>query len=486
MFRFDLPAWALAPTFVLLLGGCVSVPADLGRGDVEQLVAARGREPEPRRADADVASRVAELTAEPLTPDAALRVALIQSPRLLRAYARLGFAAADVHEAGRMSNPRLGLAALDSNAPGEGRQLTVGLALSFTDLLTLPMRSRLAETEYARTKQAIGAEVLELAADVEVAYYRLVGAKSVAALRRRVAEAATLSATLADRFSEAGNLTPREHALEHAAAAEARIDAASADGDVTAARLVLARILGLSLNGAWDLPTSLPMPPNEEPAIESLVAHAGEARLDLAAARARVDVLAGALGVTRWTRWVGDVEVGVEREREPDGSRRTGPTLAIEIPIFDQRRGRWLRAQAELEEATVDLTALALDVENQVRAAHDALQNARARFVEHRNARVPQRETVVARTQEEVNFMLSGVFELLAAKQQEYDAYQGYLESARDYWIARAELARAVGDTLPAEPTAGNERLDLDGLVEPKDEDASAHHDHHGAHGGTP
>jgi cobalt-zinc-cadmium efflux system outer membrane protein len=458
---------ALAPPLVLLLAGCASVPADLGRGDVDALATAHGRPAEAKRSEEDAKALVAELTAAPLTAEAAVRIALVQSPRLQRTYAQLGFVAAEVYEAGRMSNPRLGFSVLDSNVAGEDDQVTLGLALSFTDLLTLPTRNRLAKADYARFKQALGSEVVELAANVEAAYYRLVGAKQIAALRRRVADAATLSATLADRFRDAGNLTPRDHALEQAAGSEARIHASRADADALAARLELARLLGLATKDSWDVPTALPWPIGSDDDVDALVDHAGKTRLDLAAAKARVEVLADWLGVTRWTRWVGDVEVGVEREREPDGSRRMGPTLAIEIPIFDQRRGRLLRAQAELEEATVDLKALALDVENQVRVSYATLRNARARLVEHRDVLVPQREAAVARTQEEVNFMLRGVFELLIAKQQEYDAYQGYLEAARDYWLARVELTRAVGDALPSSADASASTLDLDELVKP-------------------
>lgn len=496
--RAIVPWRVFAPAILLLFGGCAGVPADLGRNDVDSLTAARGRASEPARTDAEVAALVDGLTRAPLSPESAVRIALVQSPRLQRTYAELGFVAADVYEAGRMSNPRLGIAVLDTNVAGEDDQVTLGLALSFTDLLTLPTRNRLAKADHARLKRAIGAEVLEFAADVEVAYYRLVGAKQVAALRARVAEAATLSATLADRFRDAGNLTPRDHALEQAAGAEARIDATRADAEVASARLTLARLLGLPTQQEWDVPTSLPGPLEVEDDLDALVVHAGEARLDLAAARARVEALADRLGVTRWTRWVGDVEVGVELEREPDGSRRRGPTLAVEIPIFDQRRGRLLRARTELATATIELKALVLEVENQVRFAYAGLLNARSRLSEYRAVLVPQREAAVARTQEEVNFMLTGVFELLVAKQQEYAAYQGYLESARDYWFARIELMRAVGDALPSAKTASGARLDLEEIITPETEDMdmdmegmdhSGHQGHDGndgSPGGTP
>jgi len=44
------------------------------------------------------------------------------------------------------------------------------------------------------------------------------------------------------------------------------------------------------------------------------------------------------------------------------------------------------------------------------------------------------------------------VYQLLAAKQGEIDARRGYLESLRDYWSARAELARAIGGSPPEKP----------------------------------
>lgn len=57
---------------------------------------------------------------------------------------------------------------------------------------------------------------------------------------------------------------------------------------------------------------------------------------------------------------------------------------------------------------------------------------------------------------------------LLATKQQEYNAYQGYLEAIRDYWLARAELTRAVGNSLPSSAHIGEEYLDVDEYLQPK------------------
>src|SRR3546814_5539821 len=50
--------------------------------------------------------------------------------------------------------------------------------------------------------------------------------------------------------------------------------------------------------------------------------------------------------------------------------------------------------------------------------------------------------------------MLVDVFELLAVRQQGFAAYGAYIDALRDYWIARAALARAVGRRLPSTPEA--------------------------------
>jgi hypothetical protein len=46
--------------------------------------------------------------------------------------------------------------------------------------------------------------------------------------------------------------------------------------------------------------------------------------------------------------------------------------------------------------------------------------------------------------------MLTGAFDLLMAKQQEFEAYQKYLEAVRDYWIIRADMQRSLGGRLPS------------------------------------
>ena len=67
----------------------------------------------------------------------------------------------------------------------------------------------------------------------------------------------------------------------------------------------------------------------------------------------------------------------------------------------------------------------------------------------YRHTVLPLREQIVDLTLKNYNFMLSGAFELIMAKQQEFEAYQKYLEAIRDYWIIRADMQRSLGGRLP-------------------------------------
>ncbi len=470
--------WWLPVAAAVILSGCASLPRDRGIGDVRSMVADRSGHvlSEP---DSETQKLVADLLAAPLTADSTAQIALVNNPRIRGEYARLGLAAAEVYNAGRLSNPRFGAAVLFPNAASAANQVTFGLVQSFTDLLLLPARSRFAKGEFERAKQEAGAAIIDLAADVESAYYRLVGARQVAVLRGTVGKAAQVSADLAQRFFDAGNMNALDLALEQSAASQARLNALRAETGVVTARNALNRLMGLRAgDDRWQVADRLPAPLDQEDDYDELLQLAWQSRLDLAAKRTQVDLLADSLGVTRSYRYVGGIDVGVATERETDRTRITGPSLSLELPIFNSGAGKVARAEALMDQAGAELQTLALNIGNDVQLAHAQVLAARALAEQFRSALIPQREAVVRRTQEEVNYMLKGQFELLSAKQQEYDAYQGYLEAVRDYWLARTDLAREVGARLPSQARVGSETVGP--TVLPEVPPPGMQHMHHG------
>lgn len=459
-----------AAMLMAALTGCASVPADWGRSEVAQMTTDHGRAL-PQVADVRVFT--ANALRDPLTADTAIQLALINNPSVRRETARLGFAAADVYEAGRLANPVFSLTRLsgDSSAGTNGPQLTLGIAFNFVNLLFLPANTRFAQAQFEAAKLSVGAAALDLAADVEVAWYEATGADQLAQMREAAARAGRASADLAQRYFDAGNIGARELAMEHAAASTAALAAISARAAAVGTRSRLNRLMGLNADqNAWTLDARLAEPlPQDDDAAE-LQRLSLDARLDVASLRRRSLAIADRYGFTRRTRVVSGIEIGAERERDFDGAIDAGPTLSLELPLFNWGGGRVASIQAALDQAEAELDERVLDISNEVQLGSAKVAAARSLADEYRRVLIPQREAVVARAQEQQNYMLIGIFEVILAKQQEYEAYAGYIEAVRDYWIARTELTRAVGRRLPSSAQEQKPTLDPADVLRPRGE----------------
>lgn len=465
---------ATSAVVAMALIGCASLPPERGYADTSDVVEARlGIVPVYRPTlDAPI-----DVPTEPLSVDDAIRVAFLHNPRIQQAYARIGIGRAELEEARRIANPTFGYAKL-SPRTGPGSQITHSLSVEFSEILLLSTRKRFAEAELARVQNVVAAELLTLATEVETAWFTSVSATLVAQMRSAVATSAQASADLAQRFFDAGNINRLQLEQERASSVLARIGAVRADAEADRARSDLANLLGLSSHAPWATHQRLPAPIAVHMDTDALVASAQSQRLDLVAAQQAARQREQALGITRRWRWLGSIDVGYARESEVDGGENRGPTLALGLPIFNQGQGALARAQAELLSARSERDALTLAVQNGARLALEQLRGRYDVAERYRTALLPSREAIVARSQEETNFMLMGVFELILAKQAEYDAYQEYLEAVRDYWIARAQLKREVGGELPGDAGDPSETIGVESILpsaEPPPMDHSMH-----------
>jgi len=459
----------------LFMAGCASLPRERGYIETRALIEAQrplAADWSPLRADPDP-----DVSSRPISADDAVRLALAHNPRIRALYARLGIGRAELEDARRLANPTLGYARMKSG--DGGAKITRRASLSLTDLLLLPTRTRMAEGELDRQQLAVASDVLALATEAEIAWYTAAGAQQIAAMRDLVAQAAQRSADLAERFFAAGNIHRLQLEQERAAATRARIDALMASAQALRARSALGGLLGLPSAATWSLEARLPAPRAVAYAADALIPLALESRLDLKALQQAVVTREDALGVTRRWRWLGSIEFEYEREREADGGRMRGPALALGLPLFDQGQGALERAKAELLQARAELDAKVHSIHDAARVGVEQLSLAAMIADRYRAELLPAHEAIVARTEERVNYMLVGVFELLAAKQQEYEAYQAYLEAVRDYWIARAELRGAVGGRLPDDDQPLIPTLGVEAILPVESEDQGHHHHHH-------
>ncbi len=455
----------------LSLTGCASLRTQPPDSSINQLLQDRGGPSvewsQLQNTPADQAS-VDEWLASTLSPDSAVRIAMLRSPKLQQEYARLGLARAEVLEAVQISNPSISL--LRQNlSPGDGVNRTLGFAMPLVDLILLPSRTRLAHADFNRARFDTAKAVFDVALDVESAWYVYVGAQQVADMRAAVSKATTVSAELAERFYAAGNITELQLNLERAAASEARIEVGAAKVEAAQRRLILNNLIGIdSSQSQWTALDRLPLPVKNEDDAATLLDIAREKNLQLLAARQQVLVMQASYKSTRNWRWLGGSGVGYEREKDADGTRLSGPSLELELPIFNQGQAKMARSQALLAEAQARLREAELSIENTIRANTNAVRTHSEAVTIFRDSLIPQREMVLARSQQEQNFMLIGVFELIQAKAKEYDAYQGYLEAVRDYWQARVELTRSVGERLPSDKKSTENTPSVEEILTPK------------------
>ncbi len=433
-----------ALALIALLGvagttGCATLRPAAAFSDVERLVGTRT----PRSihwnqgtpADRDVEQRIEALLANELTPEAAVQIALFNNRSLQATFGRLGIAQADLVQAGLLPNPVVHFAWRFA-ASGPGPSAEANLLLDFLRALEIPLRKRVAKAALEAAKLDVAHAVVNLAADVKVAYYTLQGGEQMLELRRTIARATQYSAEIAERQREAGATRRLDLVNEQALYEQAKLDLARAEVDVLEDREHLNTLLGLwGPQTNWALPRRLPDLPREELPSRGLESLAVSQRLGLAQA----------LGLARVEGLMPTAIIGPEAEREPEGNWTVGPAIEFPIPIFDQGQARVGTAAYELRQSFERYRALAVEVRSQVRKAWTRMESARRRAEHYPKVLLPLRREIIQETQREYNAMLAGVYQLLQAKRDEIEAGRSYVETLTEYWVARAELERAVG-----------------------------------------
>jgi cobalt-zinc-cadmium efflux system outer membrane protein len=441
-------------SLVLFAAGCAQVPQKGGFNDVQGLVEQRvdyqihwNQETE---ADREVEKAIDELLKNELAADAAVQIALLNNPNLQAVYEDLGITQADVVEAGLLENPVIFGQVRFPNRSEESNNYEFGITQNFLNILMQPARKKLSAIRFEQVKFEVADKVIQLVAEVRKSYFTALGARQIRDLRKEITSAARNSFELAQRLHSGGNFSDLQLATEKVHFEQSRIELANNETALFDAREQLTRLMGLwGARTNWRLPEQLPdMPANEVP-LDQMESMAVESRLDLAAERKAVDALAQALGITIDWRWIGHIEVGISRERETDKTWVTGPSLAIELPIFNQRQADIARLEAQLRRSQKRLAAQAIEIRSEVRALRNRLIMQRNLIDHYRDSVLPLREQIVDLTLKNYNYMLTGAFDLLMAKQQEFEAYHKYLEAVRDYWIILADIQRSLGGRLP-------------------------------------
>jgi outer membrane protein TolC len=449
---------------VALLGGCASFSPDGGFAAVEATAKERlGKDLSWARTDAELGridTRVAELLAKPLTMDDAVQVALLNNRGLQATFQELGITEAELVQAGRLPNPGFTFARLTR---GDTVEIDRGLHLNLARLLALPFVGQMEARRFEQTKGMVAMSMLSLAADTRKAYVNALAAEQGVRYMRQVKQAAEASAELARRMEQVGNFNKLQRAREQAFYADAALNQARAEQARAATRERLTRLLGVwGAQAQFALPERLPDLPKDALDLPDIERVALAQRLDVQGAKLATEQTAKNLGLTRTTRFINVLELGLVRNSSTVDSTQRGYEISLELPLFDWGGARVARAEAVYMQSLHRAAETAINARSEVREAYIGYRSAFDIARHHRDEIVPLRQRIAEENLLRYNGMLIGVFELLADARAQIASVNNYIESLRDFWIAQADLDMALigkpslgmpaGPAIAAEP----------------------------------
>lgn len=427
---------------LVLLTGCASLSSDGGLNDVARMTQERIGQPAGFSRDANNDQQVSTLLAQPLTPETAVQIALLNSPALKASFAELGVSESEFVQAGRMRNPSLGFGRIRGGGEAE---IDRSVMFDIAGLLTLPARSRIEQRRFEQAKLRAAVQAVQLASDTRRAYFMAVAAAQSAAFAEQVRGAAEASSELAEKMSKAGNWSKLDQARERAFYQDALTQQARSRHEAVATREQLIRLLGLSGERQnFVLPDRLPDLPPQPQQMNNAETQALSQRLDMLAARRDTEAMADALGLTKATGFINVFDAGYANKSSTGLPRENGYQVTFELPVFDWGSAKVARAQAQYMQSVHRAADAAVRARSEVREAYSSYRTTYEIARNYRDEVVPLRKKISDEVLLRYNGMLASVFELLADSREQLNSVNTAIDTQRDFWIADTRLQMAI------------------------------------------
>jgi outer membrane protein TolC len=446
--------WMVAIALAAAISGCASLDTPTEVTSVGSLVRERtGAELRWRMNEADaqaIQEAVKVRLEKPLTADAAVQVALLANPQAQRLLDQLDVAVAERAQASLMHNPFLDFTYLKPRNEGS-TGLEFGLGFELLGALTLPVRQRIAEAEFAANKLAVAESLVALAVRVRKAWYEAQAARMAQGYWTEAREAVEVAGELAERMHRAGNLPARKLQRQKLFAAEYGMQAEQVQVSAHMAREKLNRLMGLwgtAVN--WELAGNLPDLPGSAPDTSDLEQRALEASLKLQATRARLDAQAEKLGLARNTRFLPELEAGYAWNREVgDGAWNSGPSLGLQLPFFDTGAAREQKLRGEFRMLEREVVADSVALRSEARALAFLLASRLRAAQQAQRILGPLSQELTQESVLHFNAMQISLFELLQDRRRATGTAITAIEATRDYWLARTDLDSLLSGVFP-------------------------------------
>jgi hypothetical protein len=262
---------------------------------------------------------------------------------------------------------------------------------------------------------------------------------------RQVKQAAEASAELARRMEQVGNFNKLQRAREQGSMPTPRWARPRRAGPALDARAAGAAAGPVGrADAVHALPERLPDLPPEPLELPDIEQVALAQRLDVQGAKLAAEQTASNLGLTRTTRFVNVLELGLVRNSSNEAPTQRGWEIGFELPLFDWGGARVARAEAIYMQTLHRAAETAINARSEVREAYGGYRSAYDIARHHRDEIVPLNQRIAEENVLRYNGMLIGVFELLADARTQIASVNAAIEALRDFWIAQADLDMAL------------------------------------------
>lgn len=400
------------------------------------------------------ASAVADLppTVDPqdgLSSDEAVATALWNNAAFQVTLSQLGFARADLVDAGMLTNPVLSLL-----FPLGPKQLEATLRWPIEVLWERPKRRAAAQLALDATASSLVQSGLDLALAVRVSHADYALAIDRQRLATETAAALERIDTLTQSRLAAGDIGALEARVARVDAARGRQDADRAAHDVRLARERLRLLMGLAANDPVVDRIQASPAPDACGAAADLLPRALAARPDVRAAEIAVEAAAARLGWER--RRVLAFTAVLDANGQGTQGFEAGPGVDVGLPIFNRNQGGRLRAETELQRASAAYVAIQQQVGLDVRESVTLLEQARESRTAWRTTLVTPLEANLADAEDAYRAGDSSFLFVLENSRRLIEARLRERELAADETRALARIERATG--AKCAPPAGGPR----------------------------
>jgi cobalt-zinc-cadmium efflux system outer membrane protein len=430
--------------------GCAVKPAR-DREDVSDALRLRtGHGPRPTTETGETPFPEGTDIRDGLSQDEAVAIALWNNPAYQTELAELGFARADLVEAGLLKNPALAFL-----FPWGPKQWEATLRWPLESLWQRPRRVAVGQLNVKKVAEGLVQHGLDLASNVKIAFVDLVLAEERARLMVELADAEREIAALTVARLRAGDVSEMEADRARARALEVEQMTRRSVHDAEGSRARLLGLLGLAEAGLeFDVAGTILTDPAEPskvlPSMPDLLEDAFAARPDLRAAELAIEIAGKKSGLAR-SQFMSISAILDANENGREGTE-TGPGVGVTIPLFDRGQGGKARAAAELDQAAHRYASVRNEIAARVREAYARLSEAREASESWRKGVVRLRsdtlhDTRRAREAGEVSHLA-----VLGARRDYVEALLQEAHASAELRRAEARLENAVGSTLNQPP----------------------------------